>query len=396
MSETTPRNGGISQQLYRSLCKRIARGEWPIGSPLPSVRSLAKAYGTSVATVQRTIARLEAQKLIECSPGRKSIVRAHSSRVVRHTVMPGMRVVVISQIDELGDLERLISDRSLGTWGLDIRGGFEAVLHNRGIQIVLAPYHEDDFIQTLGKQFDHLGSKLAGAIFFPGHAANHVQKVLENHKVPALTINRTSRQWTYNFVTTDFFGAGRNVGALFAKSGFERTLMIGPAHGISFQELSAGLVQAYLMNDMPVSQRGFLKARTGPPEEVAHIVQDYIEQHGTPQAIFASGDKQAVGAILACEQCGLSVPEDVSVVSALDSDLAQHAHPSLTAIAQPTRKIGEQIGLMMIEMIESELQQIPGVVIPTPLILRDSTSIDASLHEELEQNIFNNAPVEHV
>ncbi len=398
MTESTPSSDGISQQMYRSLCHRIARGEWAIGAALPSLRNLAQTYGASVSTVQRTIARLEAQRLIECRPGRKSIVRAHGSRVVRNTVMPGMRIVVVSQISKMSDMEQMQSDPSLGTWGLGIREGFEAVLHSRGIQLVLAPFLEgdDDFINSLGKQFDHLGSKLAGAIFFPGRAANHLDKVLKNHNVPALTINRTPQQWTYNFVTTDFFGAGRNVGALFAKCGIERTLMVGPTDGISFQELSAGLVQAYLMNNMPVGQLGFIKAEVGSPESVARAVQGYIEQHGAPQGIFASGDKQAMGAVLACQQCGLSVPGDVSVVSALDSDLAQHSHPSLTAIAQPTREIGEKVGHMMIEMIEAELTQIPGVVIPAPLILRDTTSVDASILKELELDLFDTASVEYV
>jgi len=396
IKSATPSNDGISQKLFSSMCERIACGEWPIGSPLPSVRSLAQTYGTSVATVQRTIARLEAQKLIECNPGRKSIVRAHGSRVVRHAVMPGMRVVVISQIEQYGDLEKIQNDSSLGTWGLEIRSSFEAVLHERGIQVVLASYLKENFIDSLGKQFDHLGPKMAGAIFFPGRAADHMEQVLENHVVPALTINRTSQQWTYNFVTTDFFGAGRNVGDLFAKSGFERTLLIGPTEGISFQELSTGLVQAYLMNDMSVSQLGFVTSPTGPPEMVAQIVRDYIEQHGAPQGIFASSDKQALAAILACRQCGLSVPDDVSVVSALDSELAQHTDSSLTAIAQPTREIGEQIGRLLIEMIESERHQVPGVVIPAPLMLRDTTSVNTSLCEELKLNLFDNAPVEHV
>ncbi len=54
--------------LANEVAREVLRGERPPGARLPSVRALASEWGVNVSTVQRVLARLEADGLVEARP----------------------------------------------------------------------------------------------------------------------------------------------------------------------------------------------------------------------------------------------------------------------------------------------------------------------------------------
>lgn len=50
------------------LLRQIDSGEWPSGTQLPSVRELARLFDSSIATVQRALAELEANAYVQATP----------------------------------------------------------------------------------------------------------------------------------------------------------------------------------------------------------------------------------------------------------------------------------------------------------------------------------------
>jgi LacI family transcriptional regulator len=57
-------------------------------------------------------------------------------------------------------------------------------------------------------------------------------------------------------------------------------------------------------------------------------------------AVFASNDQMALGAMHACHRLGLRIPEDISVVGVDNIAEASHFWPSLTTVHQPLRDAG--------------------------------------------------------
>jgi DNA-binding LacI/PurR family transcriptional regulator len=96
-----------------------------------------------------------------------------------------------------------------------------------------------------------------------------------------------------------------------------------------------------------------------------------------PTAIFAACDEMALGAMASLRQAGLRVPHDVSVIGVDDHDLAGAV--GLTTVAQPA---AEQGRLAVAALLEQEQRDpgcagpvaIPPVMLPTRLIVRDSTA----------------------
>ncbi|MEI3867963.1 LacI family DNA-binding transcriptional regulator [Microbacterium sp. CCNWLW134] len=68
-------------------------------------------------------------------------------------------------------------------------------------------------------------------------------------------------------------------------------------------------------------------------------IHEQLGRH--PQALFASSDVQAIGAIRAATDLGLSVPSDLAVVSFDGTQVGQFSVPSLTAVRLPLELMAE-------------------------------------------------------
>ena len=91
-----------------------------------------------------------------------------------------------------------------------------------------------------------------------------------------------------------------------------------------------------------------------------------------PNAIAAASDMMAVGAILAIEEAGSRVPEDIAVTGFDDSYFAARMRPALTTVRQDTSGIGTAAAEGILAMLRHPEQPPATVVLPTELIVRES------------------------
>ncbi|MPY98753.1 MAG: LacI family DNA-binding transcriptional regulator [Actinophytocola sp.] len=102
-------------------------------------------------------------------------------------------------------------------------------------------------------------------------------------------------------------------------------------------------------------------------------VSDLLARH-RPSALICLNDRLAFGAYQALHERGLRVPDDVSVVSFDDSDLASWLRPALTSVALPHYELGEVAVKLL---VENRLE--PGQVrVPMPLRERASVAPPAT------------------
>jgi LacI family transcriptional regulator len=92
-----------------------------------------------------------------------------------------------------------------------------------------------------------------------------------------------------------------------------------------------------------------------------------------PTAIFAGNDLMAIGALRAITEAGFIVPEDVSLVGFDNIELASYTNPPLTTISQPIQNIGQTAVNFLISRIREPNQPYRRAILPTSLIIRDST-----------------------
>ena len=92
-----------------------------------------------------------------------------------------------------------------------------------------------------------------------------------------------------------------------------------------------------------------------------------------PDAIFCLNDEMAIGVMKRLSEIGLRIPRDISVAGFDDIEIGRFSTPTLTTISQPMEAIGQAAMKTLFAMIESRPIEQPLTVLPTQLIVREST-----------------------
>jgi DNA-binding LacI/PurR family transcriptional regulator len=106
-------------------------------------------------------------------------------------------------------------------------------------------------------------------------------------------------------------------------------------------------------------------------------LKSFLKDPGRPciDAVFAGDDEAAVGIYDALKECGLRIPEDVSVVGFNDSLLAPFLTPPLTTVKAPTEAVGRSAAEQLFSILEGKTPEL-ATLHPTEIILRRSCGCD--------------------
>ncbi|MCX5402354.1 LacI family DNA-binding transcriptional regulator [Streptomyces sp. NBC_00102] len=91
-------------------------------------------------------------------------------------------------------------------------------------------------------------------------------------------------------------------------------------------------------------------------------------------AVFVASDEMAFGVIRALTELGRRVPEDVSLVSVDDIDLAAYCTPPLTTVAQPFAQTGELAVAHLLRHITDPAGTLAPASVEPELVVRASTA----------------------
>ncbi|MBX3083898.1 MAG: GntR family transcriptional regulator [Anaerolineae bacterium] len=98
-----------------------------------------------------------------------------------------------------------------------------------------------------------------------------------------------------------------------------------------------------------------------------------LRQPDRPTAIFAVNDWMAIRILRATTSVGLRVPHDLSLVGFDNLDVSKSLTPPLTTVAQNAEVIGAEAAYRLLNLIDGEPMREVLSLIPTQLIVREST-----------------------
>ncbi len=93
-----------------------------------------------------------------------------------------------------------------------------------------------------------------------------------------------------------------------------------------------------------------------------------------PSAVICINDSVTPGALSQINARGLRIPEDISIVAIGSSDVLDMFQPPLTLIKIAAAQIGRMAAQTLIQFVENGTYPDKEVIIPSELIIRDSTS----------------------
>ena len=80
-------------------------------------------------------------------------------------------------------------------------------------------------------------------------------------------------------------------------------------------------------------------------------MRDLLALDPRPTAVFAANDLMAMGALLACREAGLAVPEDIALAGFDNIPAARLVHPALTTLDQQANQSGRRAAGLLLDRL---------------------------------------------
>ncbi len=191
-------------------------------------------------------------------------------------------------------------------------------------------------------------------------------------EIPIVVINRKMDEaYASSFISDDLGGSFKAVSYIISQGHTEIAIILGEPEfkntKIRYQGFEAAMNQASIQINQDYIMKGNYTFKSG-YDAMAKI----LSFHKRPTAVFCLNDEMAIGAIKACLERNVKVPDEISIVGFDESEMSQYTTPALTTVARRIDKIAKDATLKLIEMIENKDGQNQVVYYETELIIRDS------------------------
>jgi DNA-binding LacI/PurR family transcriptional regulator len=260
----------------------------------------------------------------------------------------------------------------------DVVKGVEEVARVAGFSVILSATHNDPdqemaVIETFHRR------RVDGILVASSRITNKYKKRLDHIRVPTVLINSQaeSQDELLHWVAVD-----DRAGAQLA---VEHLLHLGHRSigylGVSCRPRSnqlrlQGYQDALAAAGMPYDDGWVVIApgkEASDEEDVAagqSMLPYLLESAST--AVFCYNDMVAIGALIACQERGIAVPQELSVVGFDDIRMASYVTPPLTTIHQPKVELGQLAAGVMLDLLHNH----PGKnhILQPALVTRASTS----------------------
>ena len=109
------------------------------------------------------------------------------------------------------------------------------------------------------------------------------------------------------------------------------------------------------------------------PESGYDAMQQLLSQKQLPSAVFIASDTVALGAMNACYEKNIKVPDDLAIVGFDDIALSRYVIPPLTTVHLPAYSLGLGAATMLIQQLNDEFIESNEIILQTKLVIRESS-----------------------
>lgn len=263
-------------------------------------------------------------------------------------------------VAQLGEISFTVSDYS---YFVELISAASVAALDRGYALMLAPSARPDAWNP---------SQVDGAIVVDPIAGDPMLEGVERTGAPVVTTGRVPGRSSGWWVDTDHRSVTRALLDHLAARGAERIALLGSVRIASY---SIDTHEAYLewcdehgQQPIDVTVRGDLTESASFEATVK-----LLRRKRPPDAVHSPLEPLALGALLAAQSLGLSVPHDLMVTGCPDSAACKSSRPGLTACEFYPNRIGEAAVEILTALIEGIDPPQAQVYVPSRLIARGST-----------------------
>jgi len=198
----------------------------------------------------------------------------------------------------------------------------------------------------------------------------HLKNTL-NEGIPMVMFDRVSDEIDCDKVVVNDLEGAFEATCHLIKSGCKRVALISVIDNLSVGKLRVeGYKKALKTFNIPIEER--IIVRIGRHEDFDTAMKIILADK-TIDGLLCLEESAAVNALRIIKKMNYKIPETMSIACFTNGKLLQHLTPSISAISQHGKHIGETAARMLIERIEKDDTPFVTKVVKTSLIEREST-----------------------
>jgi len=175
-----------------------------------------------------------------------------------------------------------------------------------------------------------------------------------NPATPVVLIDRYFESEPFPYVTTDNYqGAFEATSSLIERGHREIACIQGLIHTSANQNRLQGFTDALSQHHITLKEE-YMVGNDYSIENGYQSTMALLNNQQKPTAIFALNNQIAIGVMKAVNEAGLSIPEDISLISFDDQDFFELLSPPLSAVKQPMKAIGKRAVALLFDLMEGK------------------------------------------
>ena len=337
--ETLKKNiGFVYDKAEKDLEEQILSGRLKAGDCVLSENSISAAYGISRRSARTAIDHLIQKGYLYRRPGKGTFVASFKSGSFNRIAEYSIALI----IPDLSD-----------PFILNVCKGVQAAANQYNCNVVIKTSNGDIDRENQNIRYS-IQQQEDAVIIFPNYGRFNVEEIwkLKAAKIPFVLIDRYFEDIESNYVCVDNTNGGFLATEHLIKLGHRRIAHLYGSRNSANDDRLAGYRKALsqyniLCDEKYIRRQEDLPAnanddnRFEPDIECGYVNMKFLlDMPQRPTAVFAGNDYQALGAIRAIREYGLSVPDDISIVGFDELNFNDFLAVPLTTIRQPQYDIG--------------------------------------------------------
>lgn len=330
---------------------------------MANIRDVAKAAGVSIATSSRILSNDSTFKAAE-------ITKQNVFRAANQLGYAYHKREKFSPKISIGCILPITSEKYSDPFFTSILHSIEEECNKHNI--IISAIRNCTELQDSQILREILCLKLQGLIIMEA-LPDSILSVLNNNIPNIIMIDQPD--FKFHSIGFDHNQANMQVMEYFMKCGYRKIAYIGGAAPFISVIDSLRLIcyrEALRKNNIPYDESLILDCGWD-LNLCAEHTRMLLTSSNRPDAIYAGSDTLASVILGVIYKLGLKCPDDVGVIGFNNLDISAHTIPPLTTIDIPTKDIGKLAAKKLLELLQNSDIPITRIVVPTSLVIRDST-----------------------
>jgi len=348
-------------KIYNDIKNKIITYKMPSGTQLLGVRELMQHYTVSYNTISKALKQLEKDNLIRREHGKGIFVeqKRHWNNIEKEPNTIGL-IVTDMDIPFFNEIIRVI-EMELSNAGYDI------FIRNSDFNSELESNIINSFIER----------KVKGIIMVPTFDENNAGYLagVDGIAVPIMYIIRHKYSYDNNYIVPDDYDGAFQAVDYLIKMGHRDIGYIGGEkirpNDLRFKGYHDCMTSRGLqINDEWTAYGQFFEVESG-----FATMKKLLALPRLPTAFFCYTDSIVVGAMKACKEAGLRIPEDISMIGFNNDDITTLVEPQITTMSISLKNICRMAVRNILDLIDNSAGQSDYIQLKVPVTLIERQSV---------------------